>query len=106
MPYKRRARVLFVADGSEAALAHACAQRIGADWLEPCADKSPPSAAALAWADLVVSLDESAQATMPALPPNARHVHWRIAGHDDIERRMLGMIGGMRLLSRNLEDPT
>lgn len=104
MPYKRPARVLFVATDTAAADIGARAARLGAGWIEPRAALAPPQATALAWADLVVSLDQDARDTLPPLPPTARHVHWPPASATEREQRIRGMLGGLRLLSRIEED--
>ncbi len=96
MPYKRRARVVFLGTPEQVALACEAAAREGADWIQT----GEPEKAVYGWADLVVTLDQSARESLPPLPATTRHKHWPVACKDDISRRVRGMIGGLRLLSR------
>lgn len=123
--------MLFVSSGEVCRALHAThyAHTLGAEWIEAravgldastrCAlpDIDPADQAVypldqenLAWADLVVSLDEAAAracATLPAVvaqrcypfPPPTNADDWphvRAA----LEVRVAGMIGGMRMMSR------
>jgi len=130
LPYKRKAHVLFVSSGEvcRALLAAHYAHTLGPEWIEaravgldasascalPDIDPADQTKYALdpeniAWADLVVSLDEAAAlacATLPAqvvrrcypVPPPTNVDDWphvRAA----IQARVAGMIGGMRMMS-------
>lgn len=132
--YKRRARVVFfgAATPCVALLAEALAERFGSQWVEAraasiglparCPPATPDGVALtgapavldeslLRWADLLVCLDEAAQAACPALPAGVRRIHWPAVaavvelGVGDpalrgaLEERIHGMIGGMRLLA-------
>lgn len=101
MPYKRRARVLFISQKpSWVTIACLYAKTIGADWIDPRPGKLPLQEDMLSWPDLVVTLDKTTQATLPILPPLVRNVHWAVEGENDIQYHICGMIGGMQLLSR------
>jgi len=132
--YKRRARVVFfgAATPCVALLAEALAERFGSQWLDAraasiglpahCPPATPDGVALtgapavldeplLRWADLLVCLDEAAQAACPELPAGVRRVHWPAVaavvelGVGDaalrgaLEERIRGMIGGMALLA-------
>lgn len=102
MPYKRRARVLFLASDEKAEHAAHYAREVGYTWIEAQAATSmPPPPDLLSWADLVVSLDTYAYDKLPPLPPTARHVHWPVTEPHDIESRVNGMLGGMHMLQRS-----
>ncbi|MFO8154473.1 MAG: precorrin-3B synthase [Thiohalospira sp.] len=100
--YKRRARLAFAGDGAERAVAIAAAAID--EWAEarvaPLAD-AEQLAEAMAWADLLVSLDDEAKVHCAVPPAGTRHVHWPVAETDDIEARIRGLAGGMRLLARS-----
>lgn len=100
MPYKRRARVVFAGPSAWVARARRAAAVQGGDWVETGGLEDALSG----WADLVVTLDARARARLPALPPTCRHKHWPVSGEEEIEARVAGMIGGLRLLSRLVED--
>ena len=59
------------------------------------------------WADLVITLDESARRALPVLPARVRHRHWPLdaepgAGRPEaIAARLDGVVGGLRLLARS-----
>lgn len=138
MVYKRKARVLFVGtgDASRASMAAAFANALGAGYLQARAigeTDSPQclevmkvmqevgldvsqqtlyalSAEQLAWADLLVALDEATAAAPPVLPAG---VQWRCYPfapapsmealrqvRDAIQVRVAGMVGGMAMLDR------
>ncbi len=96
--YKRRAHVVFFAANDllvEKALR--CAQALAADWIE--ARSYVPS---LAECDLFITLDAGGLGNLPRLPQGVRHKHWPLspdAVDQDIEARVKGLIGGMRLLA-------
>ncbi len=100
--YKRRARLAFAGDGAERAVAITAASID--EWAEarvaPLAD-AEQLAEAMAWADLLVSLDGEAEGRCSAPPVGTRHVHWPVAETDDLEARINGLAGGMRLLARS-----
>ncbi len=138
MAYKRKAHVLFVASGdvSRPLLAVAAAHDVAADWIEARAVCLTPQAmpewlpralaermaagaplpqdldaGLLAWADLLVSLDEAAQAACVARAPQVPHRHYPLAVPADcaglrelgagLRERIAGMAGGMRMLARS-----
>lgn len=96
MGYKRPARVIFLGPSPLVAAAMSAATELGADWLEPNTTRPPASG----WADLVITLDASSQAALPALPGTTRHKHWPAQSPEDVRKRVAGMLGGMRLLAR------
>lgn len=107
MPYKRPARVLFLSADEKAQLAVQCAGLMGSTLINARASTQiPPPNDALAWADLVVSLDPTAHEHLPQLLTTTRHVHWPVVDTSDIETRVKGMLGGMRMLERTSESAT
>lgn len=132
MPYKRKAHVVFIGSGDvcRAMLAASLANASGAEWIEArAAALSPPqnncawteidTAAqiwhsldqeTLAWADLIVTLDEAADKACPPLPPHIQKRCYPFAQpenpvdfrrvRDAIQQRVEGMIGGMRMLTQ------
>lgn len=102
MPFKRKARVLFMSSGDEAEYAAACALRLGADWVDARTAHPGRGEAAddAVWADLFVTLCADDGIRPSTVPTTTRHVHWPVCAHEEIERRVGGMIGGMRLLAR------
>lgn len=136
MGYKRKARVLFLsAEPGPALAAVHFAQAIGKDWLEArggalrpgTADLAlteavgkatgtpvegvsiPMDATALAWADLLVTLDAQAAMACPSPGPGQQLRHYPVVEGDGdepallcerIRRRVAGMVGGMRMLQR------
>lgn len=134
MPYKRKAHVLFVGSGDvcRALLATMFANSIGATWIEARAAvlhdaplASEPSCALagidlpdqtlhlldqknIAWADLIVTLDEAADLACPPLParvqkrcypfPQPGNIEDLRRVRDAIQQRVEGMIGGMRMM--------
>lgn len=108
--YKRPARVLFVAE-SDAGRSERIAQltnthhrdflraRSAASWAET-------SSADLAWADLVITLDERARHEAAVLKTGKPTRHWpEPAGETeeaitDALERLESMVGGMRMLAR------
>ncbi len=137
MPYKRKAHVLFVGSGDacRALLATAFANSLGAAWMEaravalheaPLAPEPscvlagielPDQAlhrldqANIAWADLIVTLDEAADRACPPLPvtvqkrcypfPQPENLEDLQHMRDAIRQRVAGMIGGMRMMNRS-----
>ena len=132
LPYKRKAHVLFVGSGEvcRALIATHFANSIGAAWMEARAvaldESSKPNCAIteydipdqplqrldsknIAWADLIVTLDESADGACPPLPasvqkrcypfPHPENVDDLRRVRDAIQQRVEGMIGGMRMMS-------
>lgn len=126
--YKRPARILFVeiAPAIRARMAETAGARLGEGWLEaraasltPSADGivspwnagpvdaacAPLTAAALEWADLVITLDPIAEQSCPPLPSGTRRKHWALVGGDaeaggEIEAQIRSMVGGLRMLGR------
>lgn len=123
MAYKRKARILFLGGLHPVPpnLAAHYANRLGADWMEARAAVLPGVAGdvsvlddeALQWADLLVTLDASANAACPPLRSGLQHRHYPfepIPGVADklawtalaarIRERVEGMIGGMQMMQR------
>ena len=134
MPYKRKARVLFVdsGDACRARLAAQFANSLGAAWMEAravalheatLAHKAKCALAGIdlpdqtlhrldqeniAWADLVVALDEMANLACPSLPegvqkrcypfPQPENADDWQRVREAIQQRVEGMIGGMRMM--------
>jgi len=107
--YKRPARVLFIATPGDwrTDLAVRLTGEIGAGWMEgrgAALDQLDPDH--LAWADLVIPLDEESRLHCPALPPTARLKAWDLPAlspddtEAEIHRRLGAMLGGLRMLSR------
>jgi hypothetical protein len=101
LPYKRKARVLFLDGGSGmAGVAAAIAGEVGGPWLEGLAASLPPDGALLEWADLVVTLDEDAERGCPALPGQVQRRHYPVGDEAALRERISGMVGGMRMMGR------
>ena len=137
MSYKRKAHVLFVGSGDlcRAMMAAAFANSLGQRYMEaraaalylgPLAPEllgamreagveiadqilHPFDASNLAWADLVVTLDEAADRACPALPEWVQKRCYPVACPNDldslrwvrdaIKQRVEGMIGGMAMIA-------
>jgi len=135
LPYKRRAHVLFVGSGEacRALLAAHFANTIGAAWMEARAvllqaalvplapacelagGESPEQTVHglnqenIAWADLIVTLDEAANLACLSCPTRVQQRCYLIPQpettadmqhvRDTIQQRVEGMIGGMRMMS-------
>jgi len=97
--YKRRARIVFLAKSPE--LEEWVVRRateMAGDWIE--AGSGPQ---ALIDCDLLITLATLDPPQIPPLPPGCRHKHWTLpteALYVEIEARIQGLIGGMRLLAR------
>ncbi|MDP2025047.1 hypothetical protein [Sulfuriferula sp.] len=123
MAYKRKARIVFfcASHPAPANLAAHYANTLGSDWMEARAAVLPGVAGevpvldgtALAWADLLVTLDAAALAARPPLRAGLQHRHYPFEPIPDvadktawrelaarIQQRVEGMIGGMRLLQK------
>lgn len=101
MPYKRKARVLFLdGDSGLAGLAAAIAGEVGGSWLEGRGSSLPPEATLLEWADLVVTLDEAAERDCPVLPKHAQRRHYPMRDEGALRERVEGMVGGLRMMGR------
>ena len=98
--YKRRARILFwhPTDPAKARYAATLAESLGADWLEARAEETDHD-----WPDLLIALD------CHAAPLIFRAAHtqckcWPLVAQDlwedAVHQRILGIIGGLRLLAR------
>ena len=131
LPYKRKAHVLFVGSGEvcRAMVATAFANSMGAAWMEARAvalHESPAPHCAIVgydlpaqplhrldpenidWADLIVTLDETADLACPPLPaavqkrcypfPQPENADDLRRVRDAIQQRVEGIIGGMRML--------
>ena len=137
MSYKRKAHVLFVSSGDvcRAVMAAAFANSLGQRYMEaraaalylgPLAPEllgamreagveiadqilHPFDASNLAWADLVVTLDEAADRACPTLPEWVQKRCYPFAhpdnldslrrARDAIKQRVEGMIGGMAMIA-------
>ena len=140
MVYKRKAQVLFVSSGdsSRALLAAAFANSLGSCYIHARAVVLVPKALApallsalrelgldgidqtlypldadnLAWADLVVALDETAALACPTLLASVQRRCYRFAVpenlqslrqvSDAIRQRVAGMVGGMVMLASDV----
>lgn len=123
MGYKRKARILFLGGLHPVPpnLAAYYANRLGGEWMEARAAVLPGvagdvpvvTADAVAWADLLVTLDGVANAERPPLQPGLQHRHYPFEPLPDvtdkpawttlagrIRERVEGMIGGMRLMQQ------
>ncbi|MBI5753239.1 MAG: hypothetical protein HZA59_14025 [Hydrogenophilales bacterium] len=134
MPYKRKAHVLFAGSGEvcRALLAASFANTAGAAWMEARAvalHEAPLAPepgcvlagidlpdqtlhrldqANIAWADLIVALDEASDIACPRLPssvqkrcypfPQPENLEDLRRVRDAIQQRVEGMIGGMRMI--------
>jgi hypothetical protein len=97
--YKRKVRVLFVGSSDGARRAAVCARRLGGDWIEPRA-LDEPAEEDLRWADLLITLGAVPSLTAP-LPPHVQYRHWALTDADvpAIERRVQGIVGGLRMFA-------
>lgn len=123
MAYKRKARILFLGGLHPVPpnLAAHYANRLGADWMEARAavlsgvagDVPVLDDEAVQWADLLVTLDASANAACPQLRSGLQHRHYPFEPIPDvadklawtalaarIRERVEGMIGGMQMMQR------
>lgn len=101
MPYKRKARVLFLDGGSGlAGRAAAIAGEVGGPWLEGKAASLPLDAALSEWVDLVVTLDAEAERGCPPLPAHVQRRHYPVGDEVALRKRVEGMVGGMRMMGR------
>ena len=131
MPYKRKAHVLFVGSGDvcRALIATHFANSIGSAWMEArtvaLAEPAAPHCTSaghdlpdqalyrldqenIGWADLIVTLDETADFACPPLPtsvqkrcypfPQPENASDLRRVRDAIQRRVEGIIGGMQML--------
>jgi len=101
--YKRPARLLFLHHPDDR-----CADfllrrvRAHSKWIEgrtlalPAKGDDLPRA--LAWADLVVTLGGCPPPQR--LPPHVQHRHWQDTSPEALQRRLQGVVGGLRLLAR------
>ena len=100
--YKRRARIRFwhAEDGEKARRAAELAYRLGGDWVEADALVGVGNGAADPWPDLLIALDCSHPPALP-LAPHTRCKCWTCSdGGQDTRQRILGILGGLRLLAR------
>ena len=117
--YKRKAQVVFLdRSGQAAATAARLANELGADWLEARAAALEPQSAGgtpvldgplKQWADLIVHFDAATGEAARPLPATTRLKLWSLKARtetpgaeltEELRRRVSGMIGGMRMLSR------
>lgn len=116
--YKRRARVVFLTGYTDGLADQAVlwVNELAVEWMEArvvrCDTETlyftVENQMDLNWADLWVSLDERARQSLPVLRPGVQHRHYPFEQDADNEsmrwqalrERILGMVGGMRLLSR------
>ena len=132
--YRRAARLLLVSGGPAPALAAVVLARRHRGWFEARAVAVRPgpagvqarvalraagvalplrpvrriSRAALAWADLVLTLDDAARGRVAAMVPRRPSRHVAVPYAPDwagwcrqVERRLAGMAGGMRMLAQS-----
>ncbi|MBD3669801.1 MAG: hypothetical protein HUJ29_03430 [Gammaproteobacteria bacterium] len=105
--YKRRAHILFVyAQALDRVALTRQVRRIGDDWLE-AKMKGPDDAIEpehLAWADLVVALDETSCHRLQTARISCPYRCWRLRPglqwHTDLQQQIQSMVGGMKLLQR------
>jgi hypothetical protein len=111
--YKRRARIRFwhAEEGEKAWRAAELACRLGGEWVEADALVGVGNGAADLWPDLLIAQDCSRRAPPPPPPPpppptlplapHTRCKCWpRGDGEQDTRQRILGILGGLRLLAR------
>ncbi|ADC70745.1 precorrin-3B synthase [Thioalkalivibrio sp. K90mix] len=110
--FKRRARLLVAAerpDGRASRVAELAAAAEFEDWIEvhPARAMAEVRPEELAWADLLVAVDEPAARAMPAeRPATCRPKYWRLPSETgaDFDLQTLEalrcMVGGMRMLAR------
>jgi len=102
MPFKRKARVLFLDSGSGMAVrAAALAGEMAAAWLEGKGASLPVDDSLLEWADLVVTLDGGAERCCPPLPQHGQRRHYPAADEAVLRERIAGMVGGLKMLARS-----
>lgn len=89
--------VFFAADGLLVQKALQCVRTLATDWVE-----ARPYAYPLTDCDLLITLDAQGLRDLPPLPQGVRHKHWPLSSaalDRDLEARMKGLVGGMRLLA-------
>jgi hypothetical protein len=110
MPFKRRLRLVFAAldhpDWAQEAVR--LAEAGAGERIEPRA-ASPAEAAVLEWADLVLTLEDSAARALPALPARVQVRHLDLAGNAEaraaqIVPRLRSIVSGLELLARSERD--
>lgn len=104
MGYKRKARILFLAEATHlASMAAELGNQLGSAWLECRAmPLAQPGSELLQWADLLITLDSVAQQNRPRLPPTAQHRHCPCpdpaSAHDCLVAHIHSLLGGMKML--------
>lgn len=104
MGYKRKARILFVAENFQLAeMAAGLGNQLGSAWLECRAvPLMQNSNELLQWADLLVTLDDAAQQNKPSLPPTTQHRHCPCpnpaSAHDCLTTHIHSLLGGMKII--------
>jgi hypothetical protein len=106
MPFKRRLRLAFAALDHPhwAQEAVRLAEAGAGERIEPRA-ASPAETGILEWADLVLTLEDSAARALPTLPSRVQVRHLGLAGDAEaraaqIAERLRGIVGGLNLLAR------
>lgn len=96
--YKRSARIIFLGNQQLRDWANKACAHYGSHWLE----SKEATLTSLDWADLVITLDADALKNLPELPRQTRHKHWPLDHENEktVTQKVLGMIGGMKMLAR------
>jgi hypothetical protein len=110
MPFKRRLRLTFAAlDHPEwAQEAAGLAEARAGERIEARA-ATPDERDVLAWADLVLTLEDSAARALPALPSRVQVRHLDLAGNAGVRavqivQRLSSIVSGLELLTRSERD--
>lgn len=105
MGYKRKARIVFLAESVQLAdMAAELGNKLGRAWLEcRTVPLAHPSSDLLQWADLIITLDEVAQQNHPKLLHTAQQRHCPCPNmadaHDCLATHIQSLLGGMRILN-------
>lgn len=104
MGYKRKARIVFLADNPHlASMAAELGSQLGSAWLECRAvPLMQTSSELLQWADLLITLDGVAQQNHPGLPPTTQHRHcpcpYPANARNCLTAHIQSLVGGMKML--------
>lgn len=104
MGYKRKARIVFLAENSHlASMAAELGNQLGSAWLECRAvPLMQTSRELLQWADLLITLDGVAQQNHTGLPPTTQYRHCPCpnpaSAHDCLTEHIQSLLGGMKIL--------
>lgn len=110
--YKRKPRILFFASTSQLAeQAAAILLQEGAAWADAQCQYGDPLSIPdeqLAWADLLVILDQQMPTPAIDLPVHIQVRHWPVMAEEgdaqtEVRRRIHGMLGGIRMLAASDE---